>query len=159
MEAMKSDNITNPVLPKPCIFLELGDWVCEKSEYIQGKTRLSPPMYVVGIWTDGVYLEIDSEQGDPFEADYKDIVPIPLTKELLVKLDCYGKKRLSNTPDVDGVISKWQTNDYWEIHKHRNMFVAKCHEHTTNVSVCYLQYVHELQHFLRRHGIDMDIKL
>lgn len=126
-----------PNLPKPSIFLELGDWVCEKMEYIQGKTRLSPPMYVVGIWTDGVYLEIDKEQGDPFEADYKDIVPIPITHEIV------NKQTIARRIKAYCVRENGET--LW---KFKNDTVDTV-----------FAYVHELQHLLRQIGCKDEIVL
>lgn len=117
----------NPSLPKVPIHLELGDWVYERGEVSR---KLSPPMYVVGIWENGVYLEIDGEQGDPFEADYKDIVPIPFE-------DVADKCKVNTL-----VTKEYGCWHFW----HKGTGIR-------------FQYVHELQHLLRLVGINKEINL
>lgn len=128
MEAEKSMTELNQRLSKVPIHLELGDWVCERSK---ATNRLSPAMYVVGIWDNGVYLELDTEQGDPFEAEYKEIEPIPLTDNIIIK------NRL-NTFVFKGY---GQFKFFW----HRSAIPVK--------------YVHELQHLLRMFNIEKEIYL
>lgn len=61
--------------------LFLGMWVRQWHE-IPGK--YSPPMKVVGIFGDGdMYLEIDKEQGDPFDGNLSDTVALPIDAETL----------------------------------------------------------------------------
>lgn len=64
--------------------LSIGDWVCAVGIKLKGEERLTPPMKVVTIGDDWVYLEIDSEQGDPFDEKIEDIRPVPLTVDMLI---------------------------------------------------------------------------
>lgn len=134
---------------------QIGDWVYER-----GTTGiLSPAMYIVSMLKDTLYLEIDPEQGDPFEVDLIDVEPIPLTKEWLQSQDIYGK-RIVNDQDsiidtVPGVITKWELNDWVDIHKYKDRFIAKFHGRDDEyLHVVYIRYVHELQHFYRMFGIN-----
>lgn len=43
------------------------------------------PMYVEAIFRDKVYLNFEGNEGDVWEEDLKDLVPIPLTEEILLK--------------------------------------------------------------------------
>lgn len=43
------------------------------------------PMYVEAIFRDTVYLNFEGNEGDVWEEDIKDLVPIPLTEEILLK--------------------------------------------------------------------------
>lgn len=154
MEAQNCNNAKAPVN-----HYQIGDYV-----YELGITkRLSPPMYVESMLRDTLYLKIDPEQGDPYEIDLEDIVPIPLTKELLESLGAYGK-RIVNTKDIietiPGVISKYNLNDWVDIHKYKDKFIAKYHERDDEyLHVVYLRYVHELQHFYRMFGINKEVIL
>lgn len=128
MEAESSKTELNQQLPRVPIHLELGDWVYERGEVSR---ELSPAMYVVGIWDNGVYLELDTEQGDPFEADYRDIVPIPLTDDII------AKNRLN-------------------MHIIKEYGQYKFIIHRSNIPV---RFVHELQHLLRMFNMGKEIYL
>lgn len=43
------------------------------------------PMYVDSIFRDTVYLEFEGNEGDVWEENIKDLKPIPLTEDILVK--------------------------------------------------------------------------
>lgn len=43
------------------------------------------PMYVEAIFRDTVYLNFEGNEGDVWEEDIKDLAPIPLTEEILLK--------------------------------------------------------------------------
>ena len=69
--------------------LSVGDWVCaEQLCGVHSEPRLTPPMRVVSLgggaegW---VNLEIDPEQGDPFEFEPSEIRGVPITAEVLEK--------------------------------------------------------------------------
>ncbi len=98
---MEAEKYPNPQLPTLAIHYQLGDWVREYSS-ITGKE--SPAMYVVAMFKDVLYLEIDPEQGDPFEVDYEDVRPIPLTKEFLVERDIYGKRIVNDEHGIEETI-------------------------------------------------------
>ena len=61
--------------------LFLGMWVQQWHEI---PCRFSPPMQVTGIFGDGdMYLEIDKEQGDPFEGNLSDTFGLPIEPKML----------------------------------------------------------------------------
>lgn len=128
MEAEKSKVELNHQLPRVPIHLELGDWVYERGEVSK---RLFPAMYVVGIWDNGVYLELDTEQGDPFEAEYKNIELIPLTDEII----------------RDNRLNMYIVKEYGQY-----KFIM----HRSNITV---RYVSELQHIMRLFNIEKEIYL
>lgn len=43
------------------------------------------PMYVDSIFRDTVYLEFEGNEGDVWEENIKDLTPIPLTEDILLK--------------------------------------------------------------------------
>lgn len=66
--------------------LSIGDWVCaEQLCGVHNEPRLTPPMKVVGLGESWVNLEIDPEQGDPFEFEPSEIRGVPITPEILEK--------------------------------------------------------------------------
>jgi hypothetical protein len=58
--------------------LRLGNWLYESD-----KSKF--PMQVVAIGDDWVQLDFEGNDGDSFEITDKEIYPIPITKELIVK--------------------------------------------------------------------------
>lgn len=137
---------------KNILKLELGDWVQGCHEYVNGSRRLAPPMYVVGIWESGVYLEIDPEQGDPFEYDYKDIIPIDLTDDIF---------------KVNGI---WDNHPDWSAIEKVGYHISVMDKTDGSYDVAIItndgrddsvscRFVHELQHFINLCGIDKQIKL
>ena len=58
--------------------LRLKNWLYESD-----KSKF--PMQVEGIGKDWIYLNFDGNEGDCFENTDKEIYPIPITKELIVK--------------------------------------------------------------------------
>lgn len=69
--------------------LSIGDWVCaEQLCGVHSEPRLTPPMRVVSLGSGAggwVNLEIDPEQGDPFEYEPSEIRGVPITAEVLEK--------------------------------------------------------------------------
>ena len=64
--------------------LSVGDLVCaEQLCGVHSEPRLTPPMKVVGLGESWVNLEIDPEQGDPFEYEPSEIRGVPITAEVL----------------------------------------------------------------------------
>ena len=57
--------------------LRLGNYVTDNSGFT---------MYVVGIYEDTVLLNFKGNEGDVWEVDEKDLKPIALDKEMLLKL-------------------------------------------------------------------------
>ena len=58
--------------------LRLKNWLYESD-----KSKF--PMQVEGIGKDWIYLNFEGNEGDCFENTDKEIYPIPITKELIVK--------------------------------------------------------------------------
>ena len=74
--------------------LRIGNWVYDGE-------RTQFPMQVTGIGKDWVYLDFPDNEGDLWEADIKDLRPIPITKEILKKAGFmwdggYGYKQLDD---------------------------------------------------------------
>lgn len=156
---MESEKSSKSQLPALAIHYQIGDLV---QEYSPNTGRMSPPMYIVAIFKDVLYLEINPEQGDPFEVDLKDVQPIPLTKDFLVNIGAYGKRIVNDEKGimgtVPGVASKWDLNDWVDIHKYKDKFIAKYHGRDDEyLHVVYLRYVHELQHFYRLFEVNKPI--
>lgn len=139
--------------------LAIGDWVCVAGPVINGEERHTPPMRVVGMGETWVYLEIDPEQGDPFDENIKDIRPVPLTADILLangwewehpkRLSCDLNKDSKDDPLVHVIRATIFNNG-------RFFFDV----HVPNISLrLYIDYVHELQHALRLAGIEKEIEL
>lgn len=61
--------------------LFIGAWVQER---IPIAKRLAPPMYVSGVFEGGdMYLNIEENEGDPFEANVQDIFGLPINENVL----------------------------------------------------------------------------
>ena len=61
--------------------LFIGAWV---RQWRKMPDCFSSPMYVCGLFSNGkMYLDIDDNCGDPFDAEIKDVTPIPITEDML----------------------------------------------------------------------------
>jgi hypothetical protein len=140
--------------------LSVGDWVCaEQLCGVHSEPRLTPPMKVVSLgygaggW---VNLEIDPEQGDPFEFTPGEIRGIPITAEVLEK---NGLMRVTEEEYCEEYCcndffirrSKFSCTDWWQVDVHYKQYVA----HLSG----YIQYVHQLQHLLTINECDKKIEL
>lgn len=131
--------------------LMLGNWV------LAGKNAKFP-MQVVSIFEDEVYLDFEGNEGDCFEEKEEDMLPIPLTEEILLK---------------NGFINM---SDYYK-DKEGNIFIRLGEDITTSIRVECLdrkpnkptcskvsafnktKYVHELQNLLTLAGVEMEFKI
>lgn len=131
--------------------LMLGNWV-----YAGAKTQF--PMYVTGIFQDVAYLDFEGNEGDVWEEKEEDMLPVPLTEELLLK---------------NGFINM---SDYYK-DKEANIFIRLGEDITTSIRVECLdrkpnkptlskvnafnktKYVHELQNLLTLAGVEMEFKI
>lgn len=142
--------------------LSIGDWVQAGTVVFQGEERLTPPMRVVGIGETWVNLEIDPEQGDPFEEDIKDIRPIPLTADILER-NCF--ENTSSSPyrtDYRLVVSA-ETDQYLfiSLFKKANRVQIVFGPGRVDATISFSKnccYVHDLQHAMRMCGIEEKIQ-
>lgn len=129
----------------------LGNWV-----YAGAKTQF--PMYVTGIFQDVAYLDFEGNEGDVWEEKEKDMLPVPLTEEILLK---------------NGFIKMY---DYYK-DKEENIFIRLGEDITTSIRVECLdrkpnkptaskvnafnktKYVHELQNLLTLAGVEIEFKI
>ena len=130
--------------------LSIGDWVCaEQLCGVHNEPRLTPPMKVVGLGESWVNLEIDSEQGDPFEFEPCEIRGVTITPEILEMFGFETYSQMWYHPD--SYIEFFRNNrnkDVWDR-------TINCGEYT----LYSIKYVHELQHVLRLAGVEKEIEL
>ncbi len=132
--------------------LSIGDWVCG----VHKEPRLTPPMKVVGLGKSWVNLEIDPEQGDPFEFEPSEIRGIPITPEILEKNGFVRKDkyRFVNI-DMLSTVEKYG-NKYYDYH---NIYKKGKEYRPIRVRTDNVKYVHQLQHAIRLAGIDKEIEV
>ncbi len=121
-------------------------------------------MRVVGIGETWVNLEIDPEQGDPFEEDIEDIRPIPLTADILEQ---NGFEKTSESP--------YRAEYQLEIDDKADLYLfITLFKKVNRVQIAFDPIgsvdsritfgkkgcaVHDLQHAMRLVGIEKEIKL
>lgn len=126
--------------------LSVGDWVrAEQLCGVHSEPRLTPPMKVAGLGESWVNLEIDPEQGDPFEFEPSEIRGVPITAEVLKK---NGLEYIDDGNDAviflccDMFWARLCIGDtFWQVGIHS--------EDRLDAVVCNVKYIHELQHALR----------
>lgn len=137
--------------------LQIGNWVYsgEKAQF---------PMQITGIFQDSkegtVYLDFEGNEGDVFESEVEDIVPIPITAELLEK---NGFRKMGQC------IWNYAVEATWEKYIDSNISVAleKYHDDDNMVfgyGSCLwngvnIKYVHQLQNAMRLCGIEWEMKI
>lgn len=124
----------------------LGNWVYESE-------RTQFPMRVEAIFYDDVYLDFEGNEGDVWEAEESDIMPIPLTEDILSKLDsaeCHTDMYLIFVGE-----------HMIRIEKHGESWLfCKFMENNSAEKVCKIvKYVHELQNVCRLCGVELKIEL
>ena len=92
------------------------------------------PMQVVCVGSDYVYLDFEGNEGDVWECDCKEIVPIPLTEELIAK---QGWEKVGYYYTDKNGLEIYETNDGWHLHIDDD----KCQ---TTIAIL-IKYLHELQ--------------
>ena len=136
--------------------LSVGDWVCaEQLCGVGNESRLTPPMRVVSLGSGAggwVNLEIDPEQGDPFEYEPSEIRGVPITTEILEK---NGFKK--NGEYNEWNIGTWRTPYLLGVSLERPAITIKWNG--SSVFIDQAKYVHQLQHALRLARVDKEIKM
>lgn len=136
--------------------LSIGDWVCaEQLCGVNSEPRLTPPMKVVGLGESWVNLEIDTEQGDPFEFEPSEIRGVPITAEVLEK---NGLEYVDDGNDAviflccDMFWARLCVGDtFWQVGVHSN--------DRLDAVVCAVKHIHELQRALRLAKVGKEITL
>lgn len=136
--------------------LSIGDWVCaEQLCGVYSEPRLTPPMKVVGLGESWVNLEIDPEQGDPFEFEPSEIRGVPITAEVLEK---NGLEYIDDGNDAVIFlccdmfwVSLCVGDTFWQVGIHS--------EDRLDAVVCDVKYTHQLQHALRLAGVGKEIEV
>lgn len=131
-----------------CKELMIGNWVHESE-------RSKFPMRVVNVGEDYCYLDFDGNQGDVFECKDKDMMPIEITEELLLKIgfeknEIYG----SNDYSFDVTYDTQLKSCFLEVNKHSNSAYRDWYCQIDNnrhesIGGFDFQYLHELQNGIR----------
>lgn len=125
--------------------LSVGDYVCA----ISG-TRETPPMKVVGLGESWVNLEIDPEQGDPYEFEPSEIRGIPITAEVLER---NGFRKIAYSDKIYGIEGDNSSLIYYfegrvaDFRRERDRCSITCN------------YIHELQRALCLAKVGKEIEL
>lgn len=126
--------------------LMLGNYVyeSEKSQF---------PMRVVNIDEKMVYLDFDSNEGDVFDGDAKDICPIPLTGDFLLK-NGFIKRNLHGYKEhyIYTYCTKMESFEFPALNDRDFSFLMFGR-------AMRIKYVHQLQNILTIAGIDIDFKI
>ena len=113
------------------------------------------PFRITAIYDDVVQTQADYQSeidGNWYsEAEIKDLIPIELTEEILVKNGWDFTKRKY------GVYCKEDTNHDAELSKDGDGFYWSIN--TDEYEILRIDYVHKLQHLLRLAGIEKEIEL
>ena len=125
--------------------LSIGDWVCAKMF-----DRETPAMKVVSLGESWVNLEIDPEQGDPFEFEPSDIVGIPITSEVLEK---NGWQKI---PYSDKIYTIEGENYSLVYYIEGNVADFRLESDRCSITC---NYIHELQHALRLVNVGKEVVL
>ena len=124
--------------------------------------RLTPPMRVVGVGEacgGYVYLEIDKEQGDPFEHSPKEIKGVPLSVDFLLKNDFVD----NNLGQYYCRVNNVKTIRCGELHPNQWLItideVVGDNEYETHAINLKARYVHELQHLVNDCKLTKEFKI
>lgn len=131
--------------------LMIGDWVYESE-------RSKFPMKVVSVGEDYCYLDFSNNEGDVFDGYEKDMMPIEVTEELLLKIGFESSDYLN---EEGYTVYNKETDDYYvSICKtKRKLFCEIDINGEYNAGNFYFQYLHELQNGIRLiTKFDLEIK-
>lgn len=116
--------------------LMINDWV-----FAGQRTQF--PMQVVGLFKDVAYLDFEGNEADMWEENEKDILPIPLTKEILLNSGFEEKKDAISEYYVsaDGYV-------FIRLQKKISVYIIRSDTQERIGARNRIKYVHELQHLL-----------
>lgn len=116
--------------------LMINDWV-----FAGQHTQF--PMQVVGLFKDVAYLDFEGNEADMWEENEKDILPIPLTKEILLNSGFEEKKDAISEYYVsaDGYV-------FIRLQKKISVYIIRSDTQERIGARNRIKYVHELQHLL-----------
>lgn len=116
--------------------LMINDWV-----FAGQHTQF--PMQVVGLFKDVAYLDFEGNEADMWEENEKDILPIPLTKEILLNSGFEEKKDAISEYYVsaDGYV-------FIRLQKKISVYIIRSDIQERIGARNSIKYVHELQHLL-----------
>lgn len=138
--------------------LMIGNWV-----YYTKKSQF--PMRVVSLGEDYVYLDFEGNEGDVFEPRLDDMMPIPVTEDLLLKIGL-EKKQYNVSGDKSASWHYMSFKGYiFDISNFSNSVGKDWHCHIDNeycdsIGFFDFQYLHELQNGIRLiTGKDLEVEL
>lgn len=119
-------------------------------------TKNGIPMYVTGIFAYGtVYLDFDSNEGDLWEYDIKDLVGIKLDEEILLK--CGFEKKFATDPQEPNPLIVYYI-ECFEILKFEDESKF-FHSEGRGIHI-YITFIHQLQNlYFALTGKELTIKL
>ena len=136
--------------------LSIGDWVCAKlAKWENDDADKTPPLQVKridGTERHNLYVDLFNPANNTIEhsAFVEDLIPIPLTPEILEKNGCLHtaeNRILCDWFDGRITVRKYNSREWYELFVGSNQMKFK------------LMFVHQLQHALRLAGIDKEIEL
>lgn len=126
--------------------LMIGNWVYESE-------RSKFPMRVVNIGEDYCYLDFEGNQGDVWEVKDKDMMPIDVTEELLLKIGFIRPKNYMSDIFLDWYnieIGKYTINiDDSSNSEDRKWYCQIDNNRHESIGGFDFQYLHELQNGIR----------
>ena len=139
--------------------LFIGAWVRQWRKLPDG---LSCPMYVCGLFSNGkMYLDIDDNDGDPFDADVKDTCPIPMDEHIMrgfgfVKVAKGENVWMKSIGDLRLTVSLRQRHGAMECRRAAISGRFACWNEE-------IRYIHELQSWWRDkvllpYGVDLNLE-
>lgn len=137
--------------------LSIGDWVCAKlAKWESDDADMTPPLQVKrinGIERHNLYVDLFNPANNSIEhsAFVEDLIPIPLTPEILEKNGKTNKDYLAWLIAGRAVVEKEPTGEY-------SVHIYDAAIDKVLVTAC-AQHVHQLQHALRLAGIEKEIEV
>lgn len=127
--------------------LMINDWV------LAGKNTQFP-MQVVGLFKDVAYLDFEGNEADMWEENETDIMPMPLTKEILIN---------NGFEEKEDKISKYYISQdnkvFIRFQKNASIYIFLSEAQERIGAKNKVKYLHELQNLLTIANIDINFKI